>query len=105
MLLFVPRLSAVGDLGQKLADVLDFVFSPEMDVPRACFHRVCWRRDLARLHVAAKCDPGDAQLLCCLASRVSIHSVAYATDSSVPCQENLLDGLPYTVRCNDAPSP
>jgi hypothetical protein len=68
MLLFVPRLSAIGDLRQKLADALDVGFCPPTDIPVSYSHRFGGRQ-FSLLNVTVEVGNADTQLLGCLIRR------------------------------------
>lgn len=62
MLLSVPGFPAVGDPGQELTDVLDFLFTPEMQAGFASLDDLRSRHFPER-HVTAQSSGGDSEFL------------------------------------------
>lgn len=73
MLLLIPGLPAIGDLGQQGPDPLDVFFTPKPDTHSA-YHDCFRRRNLPSLNVAGKSCHADAKLLCNLLSGELRHS-------------------------------
>jgi hypothetical protein len=80
MLLAVPRLPAIGDLRQELADMFDFGLCPCVDGPGSNLKN-CRSRQLSRRNVAGKSIKVYAQLLGSLPGRDNFHSTTSVDDS------------------------